>query len=106
MPSSAGDRIYQESDEVQRARKLVGSHADDIRLTHTTSHSALTSSLPGIVGRSAQELYALGDRWSKVGTRHSEELDALSRNIGDAGTQMTNRDGEEATRIANVPRDL
>lgn len=84
----------------------MGSHAEDVRLTHTSTWDCLISSLPGIVGRSADELTALGDHWSRVGQRHSATLDALSRNIGDAGTRMTNRDSEEATRIANVPRDL
>ncbi|MDG4667949.1 hypothetical protein [Mycobacterium sp. 236(2023)] len=106
MAKSLSERIYQETDEVQRARKLVGSHADDVRLSHTTTHATLTGSLSGIVGRSAQELASLGDHWTKVGTRHSDTLDALSQNIGNAGTRLTNRDNEESARIAKVPRDL
>jgi uncharacterized protein YukE len=84
------------------AAKRVGSHAEDIRVLHSSTQAALEGGLYGCVGSSAEELARLNQRWSEVGTRHGERLGALSRHVSDTAVRLSDSDEANARRVARV----
>ena len=86
------------------SRKITRS-AEDVHTLHTTTRAMLDDSGSGHVGRSAQELSELSQRWAQTGRRHTERIDTLGRRIGDAGISLSDTDEQGARRIEDVPND-
>jgi hypothetical protein len=95
-------RISLDAEAVAVAAKRVGSHADDVRLSHSCARTRLDDALYGCVGRSGDELSALSARWAAVEARHGERLDSLSTLVRAAGVKLTDEDRRNATRVARV----
>jgi hypothetical protein len=62
----------------------------------------LDDGLYGCVGTSGEELNRLSRRWSAIGPRHGERLDALGRHVGEAAVKLTEVDRRNAQRIERV----
>lgn len=84
------------------SRKLATS-AEDVNILHTTTKAALDDSGSGHVGSSAQALSELSSHWAATGQRHTHRIDTFGRNVGNAGTSMTNTNEDEAQRLRDVP---
>jgi uncharacterized protein YukE len=104
--SKAADRIALDADAVALTAKRLGSHADDTRTNHLSTHGSLSTALYGCVGSSGEELANLSQRWATVGTRHSERLDGLSRHVGEAGARLVDTDDTSADRIGRVAEQV
>ena len=103
---STADRIALDADSVAVTAKRVASHADDIRATHQATQASLDDALHGCVGSSGEELGRLSQRWAAAGTRHGQRLDALSRDVGEAGVQLTDADDANASRLERVGNQM
>ncbi len=103
---SKADRIALDADSVAVTAKRVASHADDIRANHEATQASLDDALYGCVGSSGEELGRLSQRWAAVGTRHGERLDALSRDVGEAGVRLTDADDANASRLERVGNQM